>query len=69
MGVGEQCGKVTLPHCSPPSSAEGAELDGENERGKKQRGRSRGGGVRGVDAKKGFYHENCITPRAAALKH
>ncbi len=37
MGVGEQCGKVTLSHCSPnplPSSAEGAQSkvgEGESE--------------------------------------
>jgi hypothetical protein len=37
-GVGEQCSKVTLP-----SSAEGAESEGENESGPSQRVRSRGG--------------------------
>jgi hypothetical protein len=52
--VGKQCGKVTLPHCHPPpSSAEGAESEGENERGPSQRGgrgRSRVGEVGGEES-------------------
>ncbi len=70
--MGEQCGKVILQHCSPtphPSSAEGAESEGEYERGLSQRGKSRGVKVEGSESEgkisgdrglEGYINHRCI---------
>jgi hypothetical protein len=42
-GLGEQCGRVTLLHCSPPPPARRGQ-------GRNRWGRMKGGRVRGIEA-------------------